>query len=120
MDQNEKEWCPSCNTLKNHDTPGKDSYDILEQTNEGDQIALCSDCLGTGISVASTDFVELGRRVSALRVDILSLLVVNNQTDKEKISDLNKKLVDIAKIGLQMVKKPVPGCYAEQLMTQKK
>ena len=83
---------------------------------------LCSECLGTGITIETPEFERLSDEVSKIRQDSFKLQINASRHKlplKEWMPQLktnNEQLIKIAGEALKIISNPVQNCYAEQLI----
>ena len=82
---------------------------------------MCSWCLGTGKELDSQKFQTLCQEVNSLRKDNfriqieMSKKLIKAEEGLSKLKKNNKRLTEIASIGLSLVETPVPNCLAEEI-----
>lgn len=115
-------FCDRCNmSLIVREIPGEFKDFDADDNQGGIGIPLCSGCLGTGKVKEAPEFQKLRKEVSGIRGYNLSLQINAAKIPdwKKQVQANNKRLIEIAKRGLELIKYPSKGCLARELAERK-
>ena len=122
--------CEYCKSKLLREIPGE-SLDFDADPNQGTYgIPLCSNCLGTGIVIETEEFQTLTQEVRTMRRERLNLEIerdrtfaagnlVRYQEVRNRLAEIEQRLVVIARRGLGLVGRPVPNCLALKLTKER-